>query len=308
MSFWRRIQIWQIVVTVFVIGYVLLAAVTNTFRFYHWLLLLAVPGALLSDERGKKLFFDWSPIFFFWLAYDRLRLLQPLLLDRVYVRGPFRAELSLFGWLASGRVPPNAARDWLAAHSNSFFWPAFHIAMQCVYMSHLFFLPLVLVALWIAGLTRTRWRMVFVNLMWSLVTLNVFGLIGYLVFPAAPPWWITIHGLEQPTQALVAQTSLASGMDGSIIQHMIATAPDWFAAIPSMHGAYPILLFLVLRRFNVGKLLLAIVALYAAAMWTATVVLNQHYIIDLIIGGSLSIITFLIYRLRFVQSRINSLV
>jgi len=304
----RRFQLWQIVLSLFIVAYILLAIITKTVRFYHWFLLLAIPGALFAAERGRRFFLDWSPLFFFWLAYDRLRLLQPLLLNRVFVRGPYSIETFLFGWMAGGRAPANAAREWLAAHSSSAFWSTIQVVMQCIYLSHLFLVPLILVGLWIAGRMKIKYRQLFISLMWGLAILDVFGLTGYIVFPAAPPWWISIHGMKQPTQLLIEQTQLSSGMDGSIIQHMIATAPNWFAAIPSMHGAYPILLFLILRRHGAKWLLLTIIALYGAAMWTATVVLNQHYIIDLIIGGMLAIIAFLIYRTRFVQSKLESLV
>jgi len=70
-------------------------------------------------------------------------------------------------------------------------------------------------------------------------------------------------------------------MDGVIVQRMIKNAAQWFGAVPSLHAAYPMLLFaLSLRR----RSRIAVVALgvYSAAMCVTTVILNQHYIIDLL--------------------------
>jgi inositol phosphorylceramide synthase catalytic subunit len=66
---------------------------------------------------------------------------------------------------------------------------------------------------------------------------------------------------------------------------MIGTAPMWFGAVPSLHGAYPVLFFLLAWRHR-NRWLLTLIAMYGAMMWAATVVLNQHYIIDLLAGAA----------------------
>jgi len=282
-----------------------LAAATHTIRFYHWLILLIIPAVMLAAERGQLFFLDWSPLFAFWLAYDCLRLLQPWMLSRVFVTGPYSIERSLFGWIGGDGIPAHSARIWLASHTGNPFWFGFQFVEQIVYLSHLFLFPLVLVSLWIMGLKNTGRRQHFVGFMTGLTILNALGILGYVLVPTAPPWWISIHGLQQPTLALIAQTNVANGMDGSIIRHMIATAPQWFAAIPSMHGAYPTILLLLGQHYKFRRSILLLIAIYGALMWTATVVLNQHYIIDLLIGGALTIIAFLIFKLSFVQRKVS---
>jgi membrane-associated phospholipid phosphatase len=80
-------------------------------------------------------------------------------------------------------------------------------------------------------------------------------------------------------------------MPGALIQGMIRNASQWFAAVPSLHGAYPVLLALLLPKKKNG-LVLAGIVLYACAMWTATVVLNQHYVIDLVAGALLALVAW----------------
>ena len=106
----HRTQAWQLAVCAFVCAYLALGVATHSVRGYHWFMLLAVPAALLSAERGRRFFLDWAPLFAFWLVYDRLRLLQPLLYSRVAVEGPYSLERALFGWIANGAIPAHEAQ------------------------------------------------------------------------------------------------------------------------------------------------------------------------------------------------------
>jgi membrane-associated phospholipid phosphatase len=98
---------------------------------------------------------------------------------------------------------------------------------------------------------------------------------------------VTLNGFAQPTADLVARADLAAAMSGPLIQKTIATAPHWFAAVPSLHGAYPVLLMLVNWKSSRPAAIAAIAA-YGAAIWMATVLLNQHYVVDLIAGAALA--------------------
>lgn len=274
-------------VCLFVFAYLALGVATTSVRAYHWLMLLAVPGALLSAERGRRFFLDWAPLFAFWLVYDRLRLIQPLLYARVAVESPFLIERAAFGWMANGDVPAHGAHAWLASHygtlATSIEWVS-----QIVYFSHLFVVPLVIVALWWMGLSREEYRASFRRHIRAFTVLNFSAIVAYLLLPVAPPWWVTLNGMAQPTSELVTQANMSTAMPGALIQGMIRNASQWFAAVPSLHGAYPVLLLLLFPR-NKGRSGLNIIAIYALAMWAATVVLNQHYVIDLVAGALMAI-------------------
>src|SRR5215216_1354014 len=88
----QRIQPWQLTVCAAVCAYLAIGAATHSVRTYHWFILIAIPGALLAEERGRQFFLDWAPLFAFWLVYDRLRLLQPMLLYRVAIESPYLIE------------------------------------------------------------------------------------------------------------------------------------------------------------------------------------------------------------------------
>jgi hypothetical protein len=280
-----RLQFWQSAVSLCICAYLAIGAATHTLRSYHYFMLLAIPAALLSAERGRRFFIDWIPLFAFWLGYDRLRLLQPLLLPRVAVDLPFKIETWMFGWMFAGETPPHALRLWLASHSGTVFGEALSQLAQLVYLSHIIIFPVLLIVWWVKSMWFKGSRENFTRYVRSFTLLHAMAILCYVLLPVAPPWWVSLYGSAQPTAELVAQVNMAAAMDGAIVQRMIGTAPMWFGAVPSLHGAYPVLFFLLARRKQ-SRLRLMMIALYGAMMWAATVVLNQHYIIDLLVGAA----------------------
>ncbi|HWP43762.1 MAG TPA: phosphatase PAP2 family protein [Blastocatellia bacterium] len=283
----QRLQPWQAWLCGGIVGYLALSAATGTLRSFHWFMLLVIPLAFLGTERPKRFFLDWLPLFAFWLTYDRLRLIQSLLLARVAVEWPYNLERYLFGWLTGGDVPAHWSRAWLAQQAGTLHGAAISGAAQFIYLSHLFVLPAILLYFWIGGNKNEAHRRSFTLYMKSFAALHVMGILLYLLLPVAPPWWVSLNGTAQPTAQLVAETGVTSAMDGVIVQGLIRSAAHWFAAFPSLHGAYPVLMLLLARggsRLATGTLFV-----YMLAMFASTVVLNQHYIIDLIAGSAVAV-------------------
>ena len=289
----QRIQAWQLVLCAGVFGYLLLAVTTRTIHSYHWFLLAVIPAAFLAADRGRQFFLDWAPLIAFWLVYDRLRLIQPLLLDRVSVEDPFVIERWAFGWLAGGQVPAHAARAWLASIAGQVPGSIISWTAQLVYFSHLFAVPLFLIWLWVRGRSSAKHGERFARHMLAFAIMSFMAILIYLLIPVAPPWWVSLYGMAQPTGELLAQTRINEAMDGALIQGMIKNAAQWFAAVPSLHGAYPVLLALLALRDR-SRITLVLIILYGAAMWAATVILNQHYIIDLAAGALIAVLAWLI--------------
>ena len=287
----ERVQTWQIVVSATVSAYLALGAATHSIRGYHWGMLLAIPAAFWAWQRGRQFFLDWAPLFAFWMVYDRLRLVQPFLLDRVAVKTPYLIELWAFGWLAGGHVPAHAARAWLAAHSSAPVWAAAGWAAQLIYLSHVAILPLLFFPWWWKGRRDEAYRNRFSLHMRAFLALHILGICIYLLLPVAPPWWVGLYGTAQPSAELLAQTNMSAAMDGVIVQRLIQNASQWFAAVPSLHGAYPVLLLLLSLKDR-SRLVISLLTVYAAAMWVATVVLNQHYIVDLLAGAAIAVLAW----------------
>lgn len=269
-------------------------------------MLLAIPAALWAWRVGRQFFIDWAPLFAFWMVYDRLRLVQPFLLERVAVKTPYLIEIWAFGWMTGGEIPAHAARTWLASHSSTPAWAAASWAAQLIYLSHVAILPLLFLPWWWKGRRVEAYRSRFTLHMRAFFALHVLGICIYLLLPVAPPWWVGLYGMAQPSAELLAQTKMSAAMDGVIVQNLIQNASQWFAAVPSLHGAYPVLLLLLALKDR-SRLTICLLALYAAAMWVTTVVLNQHYIVDLLAGAVIALAAWWLARHggRFFRGRLR---
>ena len=281
-------QRWQVAVSAAVFAYLALGVATGTLRPFHWWMLLLIPVSFLFGEACRSFLVDWAPMVAFWLVYDRLRLVQPLLLDRVAIQWPFELERWLFGGLCRGDVPAHAARAWLAAHSGTVAGAALSWTAQVVYLSHIGLVPVLLVWWWIQGGKDGAKRRRFRRMMLAFSYLNFAAIFIYVLLPVAPPWWVSLQGMAQPTSELVAGAKLGGAMEGRLVLGLIQNAAQWFAAFPSLHGAYPVLLAFGAWRARRRRIWFAAATMYAFTMWAATVVLNQHYIIDLMAGGLLA--------------------
>ncbi|NWG13931.1 MAG: phosphatase PAP2 family protein [Acidobacteria bacterium] len=240
--------------------------------------LLPLALACVAPQKGARRFMlEWWPMVLFWLGYDSMRLFMDAFLPRVAVEAPFRWERMLFPSPEADIWPFYFAR-WRDAHRGT---PAGVLSVACniAYFSHIFGMPLILMVVWL----RKR-SLLFRRLVWSLAVLHVATLVIYVAYPAAPPWWVYENGMEQPT----VSHSMPSGAEkGSVPKGLFNYSANKFGAIPSLHGAYPILLAVVLAAHRVRFTWIVLAALYIAAMWFACVFLNQHYIIDLVIGALL---------------------
>ncbi|HSE97910.1 MAG TPA: phosphatase PAP2 family protein, partial [Blastocatellia bacterium] len=263
----QRFQPWQFWLCAGIGGYLALSAATNTFRSFHWYLLLVVPVALFGSDWSKRFFIDWSPLFAFWLVYDRLRLVQPLLLDRVAVAWPYRLEQVAFGWLTAGEVPAHFTRSWLASHSGTLYGDSFSLAAQFIYLSHLFLLPLILLYFWVRGFKSDDDRRAFTRYMRGFAVLHGLAILIYMLLPVAPPWWVSLYGTIRPTPELVSATQMTAAMDGVIVQGLIRSASNWFAAVPSLHGAYPVLMLLFASENMMSRRMFGLLLAYAAGMF-----------------------------------------
>jgi len=109
----------------------------------------------------------------------------------------------------------------------------------------------------------------------------VAGLLVYLVYPAAPPWYVMSHGPGPADPATaVASAAGAARVDELLgityFARLYSRNPNVFGAMPSLHVAFPLLVACTLgavgpifRAVTVGfTLLMGIVALVAARALT----------------------------------------
>jgi hypothetical protein len=268
------LTLWQLAVILGVAAYVLVTILVFGIAFRYLCFGMILIGLAASGRAGAKRFLrDWFPLLLFWIGYDALRAIADEIMPRVAVTGPYRLEQLLFGWLAGGEVP---AMYFLNALVDSAWRPLVYSVSDAFYWSHFVVIPSYMLFLWWSPRTAARFRM----FVCGITVLHLLTLATYILYPAAPPWYVFYFGFQQPSHLLLsAADSVYTPM---LFPYIWAANPNRFAAVPSLHGAYPVFLLLLLGSKSRGYWP---TALYTVSVWLATVVLGRHYIIDLVLGA-----------------------
>lgn len=233
--------------------------------------------------RGRLFFRDWIPFIVLLLAYELMRGVADDVGLPLHAEDLIVAERSL----SLGVLPTQALQDALRPASGP---DVIALGATIVYMLH-FALPLA------TGFVLWLWRRPqYYDFVAALIVLSVSAFVTYLLLPAAPPWYAAREGLLDgpdgfPVIAYLKpgafeELAAALGFDGRYLYSFVfgSVNPNLVAAFPSLHVAYPVLTFLVLRRAfgRVGWLALG----YAALVTFSVVYTGDHWVIDALAGAA----------------------
>lgn len=278
---------WRIYIFLGIGVYLVLVNQVIDRRPDHYFVALLLAAFTLGKARAKRFLIDWLPFILFWVAYDMMRGVADTVRGTIHVVEPYRMELWFCQWLPGLEMPPFDAQQLRFDQHWRWLKVFLDLLSGNLYVLH-FALPLVLG--WVYWHT-TNDRPGFYKFVYTLMTLNALALTTFMLYPAAPPWYVYDFGFTQPEpNSAFWGTSAGRMIDIDRMLGVDFFTTLWgkfnanhFAAIPSLHGAYPlVLVFFAYKKIKRG---LPWLLLYPAAVWFAAVYLNQHYLIDLIIGA-----------------------
>lgn len=248
----------------------------------HAFLSLLIVALVLGNAR--RFLLDWSPFIVSWIAYDMMRGVVDDLAGKIHILSPYLFEEKLFARFFHGEIPNFFMLHLEEAHRHAG-WKQFCDQLcSGLYAMHM---AVPILVAWIFWNTlrdqRTFYRFV---LAFSLVTWTSFA--TYFLFPSAPPWYVKDFGFIQPEAAfkgagagnlLAADRWIGIPLFESAYKHL---NPNKFAAIPSLHSAFPLVVWIFcLKRF--GKKAWPL-GLYPLGVWFSAVYLDHHYLIDIILA------------------------
>jgi PAP2 superfamily len=112
------------------------------------------------------------------------------------------------------------------------------------------------------------------------------ALVGYVLFPAAPPRLADIGFSDTVTNA--------TGLDLS--SDLLGALYNPFAAVPSLHFGYALIVGAVLATVPTRRSVRIVGVLYPAAMLLIIVGTGNHFILDAALGGLVVVIGWLVAR------------
>ena len=263
------------------------------FRIDHFCFIAFFIVMYLSHPFSRKIIMSFIFFLLFWVIYDSMRVYPNYMFNDVHILEPYNLEKLLFSIKSEGSlIIPN---EYFASNTNPFFdiitgifyltW----VPLPIAYGFYLFFND----------------RRMLLKFSFTFLLTNIIGFVLYYTYPAAPPWYFINNGIIEnfdiPGNA--ANLMRFDAMIGSpLFENMYNKNANVFAAIPSLHAAYPIILF----YFGLKKkyfLLSIVFFIDIIGIWFAAVYSLHHYIIDLILGGMCAL--FAIFVFEFLNKRKN---
>jgi membrane-associated phospholipid phosphatase len=274
---------------IFIFLHFFILALAGYIRWDHFLVYFIILGAYFANARTRDFIQDYFPIAVIWLIYDSQKIYANWLRgpEDIFVAGPYLVEKKIFSFFLGGKTPSEA----MAAILH----PFFDILAGILYSTQVFVPMFFTMALfWYDRIIMRLYGS-------SLLVMNLMGYVTYYLVPAAPPWYVEKYGFAKPIPEMFSSTAIPGSVARlsrfddlfgiNFFQTMYSYNSNYFGAIPSLHAAFPFLIFLLLykRAQRAGKI---IILFYVFGMAFSAVYLNHHYTIDILWGWVYALLSF----------------
>jgi hypothetical protein len=255
-------------------GYLLLSAMLIGFKPEQLFLVALFNVCYYASAGSRKFIIGFSIFIVYWIIFDYMKAFPNYRYNTVHIESLYNTEKNLFGIHVNGTVlSPN---EYWSRHSNSFL----------DVMSGVFYLCWVPVPLLFAGYMFFKNRQQFLQFSFTFLLVNIIGFILYYVYPAAPPWYVAQYGFafEAHTPGNTAGLQRFDDFfNVHVFQSLYAKSSNVFAAVPSLHASYPVVLLYygVKNRLGLINILFVLVML---GIWFSAVYTSHHYVLDVLAG------------------------
>jgi membrane-associated phospholipid phosphatase len=224
----------------------------------------------IFTREGRAFLAGFAPFLLLLLTYDWLRnYADDLSPTQINVQNLIRWEGALFG----GTLPGYYLQTHLWHRPYT---AALDALTNFLYLSH-YVSPLIISLFLWRKQRATYWAYAC-----GLVALSYAGFVTYVLFPAAPPWWATLHGYlsQQPIR-----------LDHFMVSATVMMrSANPVAAMPSLHAAYPT--YVALVAVSVWGKRALLVFLLPLGVIFSIIYLGHHYVIDTLAGITYALVTF----------------
>jgi inositol phosphorylceramide synthase catalytic subunit len=275
-------------------GYLFLSHFLIGYRSEQLFLVFFFSSFYFISAPTRRFILAFSIFLIYWIVFDYMKAFPNYLYRPVHIQSLYDAEKKLFGILFNGtRITPN--EYWLR-NGNTFL----DVLTGCFYLT---WVPVpLLFAVYLYA--RNKRQFFYFSLTFFLV--NLVGFIIYYAYPAAPPWYVQQHGFEF-YPGIPGNTAGLSKFDhffhAGVFKSIYAKSSNVFAAMPSLHSSYPVIVLYFGLRNKLGPVNI-LFAIIMAGIWFSAVYNSHHYILDIIAGVGCAIVGIFLFRWLSLNSRI----
>lgn len=222
----------------------------------------------------RRFILGFTVFIVFWILFDWMKAFPNYRYNTVHIESLYQAEKSLFGIsTGDGVLTPNE------------YWRV-HSAVFLDILAGIFYLCWIPLPLAFAGYLFYKNKEAFFRFSLSFLVVNLVGFVIYYCYPAAPPWYVQHYGFVFNPHT-PGNTAGLGRFDQyfhvSVFAGLYAKSSNVFAAMPSLHAAYPLTVLFYGIKYRLGR----INVLFAGIMvgiWFAAVYSSHHYVLDVLAG------------------------
>lgn len=270
----------SLLVLLFSLGYLLLSYFLIGFKTDQLFLVGLFNFFYYVSATTRKFILGFTVFIVFWIIFDYMKAFPNYEYNTVSIKDLYELEKSIFGFSVNGvELTPN--EYWLG-HSTKFL----------DILSGIFYLSWIPVPLTFAGVLFFFRKREFFYFSLTFLLVNLLGFCVYYIYPAAPPWYVQQYGFDfiantKGNTAGLARFDTYFGVE--IFKGLYEKSSNVFAAMPSLHSAYPLIVLYYGVRNKLGwiNFLLAIVTV---GIWFAAIYSSHHYVLDVLAGISCALI------------------
>lgn len=241
------------------------------------------------NSHTRRFVLAFTIFIIFGITYDLMKYWPNYLFNDVDISSIYHLEKALVGISAEGKTI--TLNEYFAQNGNAFL----------DLMSGLIYLNWVPIPLAYAVYLYLKKRNRFLDYGLAFLLVNFIGFTGYYIHPAAPPWYVDLYGFEFVPSVEGNAAGLARFDELIAIpafSSIYTRNANVFAAIPSLHCAYPVvMLYYGIRNNNKGfrSVISIMMILFMTGIWFSAVYSRHHYVVDVILGVICAILGLLIY-------------
>ncbi|CAF1060057.1 unnamed protein product [Adineta ricciae] len=264
----------------------------------HVLIYIALFVSLFLSERTRRFALAILIYLTYLLLYDALHLVPNYTVSNIHIKDVYLMEKKLFGIYSNGKI----------ITLNEYFQQN-HIPLLDVFTGICYLNWIPIPVAYSLYLYRYKTKRDYMDFAFTFLFTNMLGFVVYYIIPTAPPWYVELYGFEFNIKARGNPAGFihfdeVTGL--KIFSSMYSKNANVFAAIPSLHAAYP--LITVLYGSLSKKLWLHITfVIFTLCVWFSAVYSRHHYVLDVLAGGMCAMSAFVLYRILSRVPAVNRL-
>ncbi len=269
-------------------AYLLVSWLLIGFRPEQLVLVVLCNGLFFASHATRRFVTAFSIFIVYWIIFDYMKAFPNYRYGTVHIESIYNAEKNIFGihTASGGVITPN---EYWQLHR--------HVLLDA--MAGLFYLCWIPVPLLFGFWLYIKNRRGFFFFAFTFLLVNFLGFIIYYAYPAAPPWYISEHGFVFNPHTTGSTAGLArfdQMVHLPIFQSLYTKSSNIFAAMPSLHSAYPITVFYYSVKYKL-RYMKFVFALVMCGIWFSAIYTNHHYVLDVLCGIGCAVVGIALFSL-----------